>query len=150
MSDHKNLDFNRITDQIYIGSNACCQAHFDKQLIAIGIRADVSLEKERLEQPVGVDFFLWLPTVDHAPPTNDQIDAGVALLETFAHNDVKVYVHCKNGHGRAPTLTAAFLIKTRGLSVDNAIAFIKERRNTIHLQDAQMEFLRNYKLRLVK
>ena len=53
----------------------------------------------------------------------------------------KVYVHCKNGHGRAPTLVAAYLIREHGKSVDEALEIIKAGRPTIHIEDVQREAL---------
>ena len=60
----------------------------------------------------------------------------------------KIYVHCKNGHGRAPTLVAAYFV-TQGMSTDEAFAFIKKRRSTIHPNKQQVasvkEFEKTYK-----
>ena len=40
---HDKLDFNYIVDGIYIGTNQCCQTHFNEKLTAEGISADISL-----------------------------------------------------------------------------------------------------------
>jgi len=55
----------------------------------------------------------------------------------------KVYVHCKNGHGRAPTLVAAYFVK-QGKSVDEALATIKAKRPSIHLKDIQRKTLEKF------
>lgn len=141
---HPPLDFSRITNEIYIGTNACCQTHFDHSLLKKGIRADVSLEKERLETPWGVDYFLWLPTRDHTPPALSQLAVGVAALRELVRAKVKVYVHCKNGHGRGPTLVAAYLIVERGMTPKEAIAFVKKRRPAIHLEPSQVQRLMKF------
>lgn len=146
--DHKTFDYSRIFDWLHVGTNACCKMHFEKELLEKGIRADISLEEERLDDPYGVDFFLWLPTTDHTPPSMDQLEMGVQALKHFYEHGIPCYVHCKNGHGRAPTLVAAFLMNTRGLSVDESIAVLKERRPSIHLEPVQLETLRVYGKRL--
>lgn len=115
--------------------------HFEHELLAKGIRADISLEEEHLDNPQGVDFFLWLPTKDHTPPKLEQVALGVQALAQFMKDGIPCYVHCKNGHGRGPTLVAAYLIRTQGLTADEAIAFIKARRPTIHLEPSQREML---------
>lgn len=115
--------------------------HFEQELLAKGIRADISLEDEHLDNPKGVDFFLWLPTKDHTPPKVEQLTVGVQTLEQFVKSGIPCYVHCKNGHGRGPTLVAAFLIRTQGFTADEAIAFIKARRPAIHLEESQREML---------
>ncbi|MEX0649783.1 MAG: dual specificity protein phosphatase family protein [Candidatus Andersenbacteria bacterium] len=139
--DHKPLDYDYITDGIYIGTNVCCQVHFDERLAKEGIEADISLEADRVDAPFGVEFYLWLPVVDHTAPTPEQVETGIQMLETLMKLGKKVYVHCKNGHGRAPTLIAAYLVK-QGKSVDEAIAFLQTKRSAVHLRDIQEKALR--------
>ena len=55
-----------------------------------------------------------------------------------------MYVHCKNGHGRAPTMVAAYYVST-GLSVEEAVKRIQEKRKTIHLDDSQVESLVSFR-----
>ncbi len=141
---HVDLDYNQITDLIYVGSNLCCATHFEEELLEKGIEADISLEKEHLDNPVGVDYFLWLPTLDHEPPTQKQLRMGVAMLKQCIAMNMKVYVHCKNGHGRAPSLVAAYLMTT-GMDVQEALSFIKEKRPPTHLQDVQVAALEEFK-----
>ncbi len=136
-----DFEYNQITDHIYLGTNACCVDHFKDELLANGVKSDISLEKEHLDAPYGVDLFLWLPTVDHTPPNPSQIKSGVDMIASLVGQNEKVYVHCKNGHGRAPTLVAAYLIST-GMSVDEAIAEVQSKRPVIHLEDSQIEALK--------
>lgn len=141
--DHEPLDYDYITDGIYIGTNVCCQVHFDERLSKEGIEADISLEAERADTPFGVQFYLWLPVVDHTAPSPEQLRVGVTMLETLVRLKKKVYVHCKNGHGRAPTLVAAYLIK-QGKSVKEAEDFIRTKRSGIHLRPVQWNRLRTW------
>lgn len=142
--DHKALDYDYITDGIYIGTNVCCQVHFDERLSREGIEADISVEAERVDTPFGVQFYLWLPVVDHTAPTQEQLHVGVTMLETLVGLKKKVYVHCKNGHGRAPTLVAAYLIK-QGKSIEEAEQFLKTKRSAVHIQDVQKEALKVFR-----
>ena len=138
-----SLDFDYITDGIYIGTNQCCQTHFDEKLKKEGITADISLEEDRLDAPFGVDFYVWMPVKNHTAPRQDQLEFGVSVLEKLVSMGKKVYAHCKNGHGRAPTLVAAYLIKKDKRPAE-AEAFIKSRRPTIHLEDVQRQALDNF------
>ncbi|MDP3965149.1 MAG: dual specificity protein phosphatase family protein [bacterium] len=142
-SEHQLLDYNQITEQIFIGTNACCQTHFEKELLAKGMRADISLEEHHLDAPYGVEYFLWLPTKDHRPPSPRQLKLGVKALQDLVEESIKVYVHCHNGHGRAPTLVAAFFI-SQGQTVDEAIKLIHEKRPVIHPEQSQIEALRDF------
>lgn len=137
------LDFDYITDGIYIGSNWCCQVHFDEELKKLGITADISLEEEQIDAPFGADFYIWIPVKDHMPPTPDQLEFGVWALEKLVSMGKKVYVHCKHGHGRAPTLVAAYLVKN-GKTPEEAEAFIKTKRPSIHLEDVQRQALHDF------
>ncbi len=139
----KGLNYNHIADGIYIGTNQCCQTHFDELLLKDGISADISLEEDRVDAPFGVDFYIWIPVKDHAAPTPNQLEFGVSVLEKIVAMGKKVYVHCKNGHGRAPTLVAAYLIKN-GKSFEEAIALIKSKRPSVHFGEAQKKALQDF------
>lgn len=137
------FEYDYITDGIYIGTNQCCQAHFDEKLKIEGITADISLEEDKLDAPFGVDFYVWIPVKNHAVPKRDQLEFGVSILEKLVAMGKKVYVHCQNGHGRAPTLVAAYLIR-KGKTADEAEALIKSKRPSIHLDDIQRETLQEF------
>jgi protein-tyrosine phosphatase len=134
------LDYNYITDGIFIGTNQCCSMGLSEVLKKEGITADISLEDVRIDNPFGVEMYTWLPTKDHTPPSPDQLAVGISNIGKFVSQKRKVYVHCKNGHGRATTLVAAYLIST-GKTPEEAIAIVKKGRPTMHLQDAQQEAL---------
>lgn len=145
-SQIKELEYNEIADGIYIGTNQCCQTHFDEKLKKEGVTADISLEEDRLDAPFGVEFYVWIPVKNHEAPSKDQLEFGVSVLEKLVTMGKKTYVHCKNGHGRAPTLIAEYLI-TRGKSPAEAEAFIKSKRPTMHLEDIQRQTLENFNKR---
>jgi protein-tyrosine phosphatase len=139
-----NINFSKISNYIYIGTNACCQIHFDKKLLKKGVQADLSLEKERIDQPWGVKYFLWLPTTDMTPPNPKQLEIGVNFIKSLIKNKTKVYIHCKNGHGRAPTMAAAYFIST-GMSVKEAMDLLKKKRPEVHLNTKQVNALKLFK-----
>lgn len=146
MNEHpqiKELEYSYIADGIYIGTNQCCQGHFDEKLKQEGIVADISLEEERIDAPFGISFYLWIPIKNHTAPTQDQLDFGVSVLEKLVAMKKKIYIHCQNGHGRAPTIVAAYFIK-HGKEVDEAIDFVKNKRPTIHLEEVQKQALEEF------
>jgi protein-tyrosine phosphatase len=138
--DHPVFEYDQIDEHIFIGTNRCCQVHFDKRLIEAGISADISMEAERVDAPFGLKFFCWLPTEDHTPPTQEQLHTGVDFISSLINQNQKMYVHCKNGHGRAPTLVSAYYI-SKGLSVEEAIKKIQAERKVIHLDADQIQAL---------
>jgi len=140
---HASFKFSKIAPYIYLGTNACCQIDFDKKLLKRGIRADISLEKERLDTPFGIDYFLWLPTKDMFSPSQDKLMAGTLMIDYLVKKKIKLYVHCKNGHGRAPTLVAAYFI-SRGMEANQAAALVKSKRPEIHLNKKQINGLKKF------
>lgn len=139
---HIPFEYSQITENIYLGTNQCCQMHFDKSLLKLGIKADISLEKERIDIAYGVSYFLWLPVADHTAPSQKQLLIGAKALKSLVDNKIKAYVHCKRGHGRSPTLVAAYFI-LKGLSVNEAVKRVKQKR-MIHMRDSQVDALRRF------
>lgn len=140
----KGFDYDQIDEQVFIGTNACCQVGFNKELLTKNVRADISLEEIRVDAPMGVDYYLWLPTKDHEAPSPNKLTLGVQTLEFLISKKVRIYIHCKNGHGRAPTLFIAYLIK-QGMGIDEAINYLKSKRPAIHFSENQMSALKDFK-----
>ena len=142
MKSHIVFDYSQITDHIFIGTNFCCQAHFNEELVKKGVNADISLE-ENSESPLGVNSFLWLPTKDEHSPTQQQLLLGSVAIDLLIETGNKIYVHCRNGHGRAPTLVAAYFI-SQGKPLKEAIELVKSKRSEIHLNKEQTEALKMF------
>jgi dual specificity MAP kinase phosphatase len=140
---HVKMEFSRITPGIYLGTNQCCQVHYQLELIERGVTHDISLEGEHVDEPYGADSYLWLPTEDHQAPSLTALKMGVAYIEQILRFGGQVYVHCKNGHGRSPTLVAAWFI-SRGKTLAQAIALIKRKRPEIHLEKSQIAALKQF------
>lgn len=138
------FEYSKITEYIYIGTNQCCNPHFEKSLVKNGVKADISLEWERLDQPFGVNYYLWLPTKDHKAPTFKQLLIGANFIKQLVNNRIKLYIHCEHGHARAPILVAAYFI-LEGKSVNEAMELIKKRRPIIHPNKFQIKALENFK-----
>lgn len=139
---HVQANYNQITENIYIGTNFCCVDHFDSELLGKGITTDISLEEERIDSPFGIDAYLWLPVKDHSAPTLYQFNIGIKTMEEAIKNNQKVYVHCKHGHGRSPTLVAGYFIKSQGMTPEEAVELIKSKRPETHITEIQLEALR--------
>ncbi len=140
----KGFDYDQINSDVIIGSNACCQVGFNRELLTKNVKADISLEDVRIDAPAGADYFLWLPTKNHEAPAPDKLALGVQTLNFFIKRKIKVYIHCKFGRGRAPTLFAAYLVH-KGMGVAEAIQYLKSKRSSIHLTEHQVNALNLYK-----
>lgn len=141
------LNYDYIIDGIYVGTNQCCSSGLSDVLKKEGITVDISLEEDRLDQPFGVLSYIWMPIKDNTPPTPEQFDFGVLALKEFVRQKKKIYLHCKNGHGRSTTLLSAYLIK-KGHTPEEALRVIKEGRPSVHMSDSQEKALREYASRV--
>lgn len=141
---HEKLSYNKIEELIYAGNNMCCQTHFEMELLSKDITADISLEAERLDNPQGVKYFFWFPWLEDTAPPQELIDVALEIADSLLNKNIKMYVHCKNGHGRTTTFLAAYFIRKNAISLDEALAIIKEKRPSGHINDVQKAFLIDY------
>lgn len=102
--------FSRITPELYVGG----QHNKLTRLLQQGITAVVSLRDEFDDHERGLapQIYLYLPTVDDTPPTLEYLQRGVDFIQQHIQHGEHVYIHCWHGVGRAPTLTAAYLVST--------------------------------------
>lgn len=89
---------------------------------------------------------LRLPTIDFTAPSLEDVERGVAFIRAHAARGEKVYVHCKAGRARSATVVLCWLIERRGLSPEDALAFMRSRRRQVlarlHRRAVVAEFIR--------
>jgi len=141
---HINLSYNKIEELIYAGNNMCCQTHFEEELLSKGIAVDISLELEKFDNPKGVKYFFWFPWKEDTAPSKELIEIGLKTVDNLIERNIKMYIHCKNGHGRTTTFLAAYFIRTKGITADEALKLVKEKRPSTHLNETQRSFLREF------
>lgn len=153
-NDTHVFDYSLINNQIYIGSDLCkggvCFLH-EEEFKQLGVSVEINLSFENNElPPKNVEGYLCLPVVDGYAPNDMQLLIGSSAINDVVRNGMKVYVHCRNGHGRSPALVTAYLMRYKGMSLDEAAFVIKTKRPESHLEEAQMKALTNFKDRWLK
>ena len=137
------FESSRITPEVYVG------AQFGRRgkqaLLDEGITGVVNMRVEYDDAAHGLALpeYCHLPTVDDDAPTVAHLQTGVDFMRRVIGKGGKVYIHCKGGIGRAPTMAAAYFI-SEGRSVDEAIALIKETRPFINITPPQLAALHEY------
>jgi len=81
--------------------------------------------------------YLHLPTLDNTAPGFDDLVKGA----DFAHNEIKkngkVYIHCRQGLGRGPSMAIAYLLKM-GATYEDAFRAVKKVRTFINPTNVQI------------
>ena len=120
-----------------------------RRLAEMGVRycVNMRIEFDDAEHGLAPEHYCYLPTVDDEAPTMEQLRRGVEFVDEAVSAGGSVYIHCGGGIGRAPTMAAAYFI-SRGYSLEDAVALIRETRPFIHIMPPQIEQLRRFEASL--
>lgn len=120
-----------ILPELYLGGQYRLKAL--KKFNQWGITAIVNMRTHSIhEDPTMVPLkILHLPTPDYFAPTQKQLEKGVAFIQEEIERGGKVYIHCRQGEGRGPTMAVAYLL-CKGLTLDHAFKLVKKVRTFIN------------------
>ncbi len=129
-----------VTPQLLLGGQHYKNGY--ARMCEFGISAIVNMRKEHsdIENGIAGERHLQLATIDNTPPTVEDLMRGSDFIREEIERGGKVYIHCAVGCGRAPTMTAAYLIST-GMSPEAALKRIKKIRPFINLTRSQKNVL---------
>jgi protein tyrosine phosphatase (PTP) superfamily phosphohydrolase (DUF442 family) len=136
-----NIKRCQITADLFLGSQYNLIGL--RKLKALGITAIVNMRIHSVYAEAQYEGFKYLhiPTIDNTPPVLHDLMRGAQFIDDEIKRGGKVYVHCRQGLGRGPTMVLAYLIKT-GLTFDDAFALVKKVRAFINPRPGQVERLR--------
>lgn len=139
------MKYGQVTPDVYVGTQY--RKPGKRKLEKLGFTGCVNLRVEFDDAAYGLNLkhYCYLPTVDGEAPTLDQLRQGVTFIDEVVAGGGKVYIHCRGGIGRAPTMAAAYLI-SRGLSAEEATGLIKKSRPFIGLHSGQWEQLKRFEV----
>lgn len=98
-------------------------------------------------EKLGMNSFLQLATTDiFEAPSVTKLNTGVQFINDIIAKDpeASIYVHCKAGRTRSATLVGCYLMAKNGLSPEEAVALMKDKRPHILLHTKQWEALRQF------
>ena len=131
------LKRSKITANLFLGSQYSPIGL--NKLKALGVTAIVNMREHSVYEEAkyeGVKY-LHLPTVDNTPPPMDTLIRGADFIDEEISAGGKVYVHCRQGLGRGPTMAIAYLLKT-GLTYDDAFKLVQSVRTFINPRPGQI------------
>lgn len=158
-------DFNQIIPGIYLGAMPSRMSFFRSsnwdRLRELNIGAILSINDIWEKKPRGPSIpyaardckqygiaYMAITSPDHQPLNVLKMDRCANFIHDQMNAGKKVYVHCRAGRGRSAMAVAAYLIKYRNYTVEQAENLIKARRRsaTIRKKTAALhkyaEFLR--------
>ena len=135
------LKRSQITANLFLGSQYNLVGL--RKMKALGITAIINMRMHSVYSEARYDGFhyLHLPTVDNTPPPIDVLIKGADFADAEIKKGGKVYIHCRQGLGRGPTMTLAYLLKT-GLTFQDAFNLVKKVRTFINPRPGQIERLK--------
>ncbi len=137
------LKRSQITANLFLGSQY--NKVGIKKLKKLGITAIVNLRTHSVYTSahfMGIKY-LHLPVVDNTPPPLAILLEGSSFIEKEINSGGKVYIHCRQGLGRGPTMTLAYLIKI-GVTYNDAFAMVKQVRPFVNPRPGQVEQLKEF------
>jgi protein tyrosine phosphatase (PTP) superfamily phosphohydrolase (DUF442 family) len=135
------LKRSQITANLFLGSQYTLIGL--RRMKALGITAIINMREHSVYSEAQYEGFqyLHLPTVDNTPPELSVLIKGADFADREIAKGGKVYIHCRQGLGRGPTMTIAYLLKT-GLSYEDAFALVKKVRTFINPRASQVKRLK--------
>lgn len=89
-----------------------------------------------------------VPTVDFVHPTLASIEKGVEFIDRAIAKGGKVYVHCKAGRGRSATVVVCWLMKHKGMTADEAQAYLLKKRPQVNPRIKNRAGVKQYEAKL--
>lgn len=133
----------KITPNIFLGGQY--NAEGLKRLHTLGITSVVNMRTTSFQanaEKAGITY-LQLPTRDLHAPSMAHLKKGVQFIDRVVRAKGKVYVHCRAGEGRGPTMVIAYLIKT-GLTLTDALLQVQKIRRFAKPTRDQMKRLEEF------
>lgn len=95
-------------------------------------------------EQLGISF-LQLSIMDiFEAPCQEKLRSGVTFVQKFQMSDKSVYIHCKAGRTRSATLVGCYLMQRYKWTPQEAVEFIRSRREHILLGPKQWDALNIY------
>ena len=133
----------RITPLLHVGGQYKKRGWPLLQQRGIGAVVNLRIEFDDMEAGIAPEKYLHLPTVDDNPLSREHLEKGAAFIQDCMDENTGVYIHCKSGVGRAPSMAVGYFIST-GMSFTEARQKVSAGRPFIRMMPGQVAVLQEY------
>jgi len=138
----------QVLPQLYLGTEQDAQQA--ERLIGLGITHIISIVGGGRYKDL-YPKHIYIPLRDNGSSNLlEKLEISYAFTMESQEPGNKLFVHCKLGQNRSASFVIGFLMKSRNLSLYEAYALVKERRELIHPHKKYIEQLRKLDLQLHK
>ena len=122
-------NFGRVNPNYYRGAQPVGRDYTD--LAAFGVKTVIDLTSDgeagepEMVKGAGMKFYR-IPMTTHVPPTAEQLEQFLKLVNDSANQPV--FVHCQGGRHRTGVMTAVYRMTANGWAADQAFAEMKSYR----------------------
>lgn len=133
----------RVTPEIYVGPQHGTVGR--RRLKQSGVNGIVNMRSEfdDAKRGLALEHYCHLPTDEFEAPSLKHLYQGVAFIAQIVSQGGKVYIHCREGVSRAPTMAVAYFV-SQGMKLDEAVDLVEGSRPFINILPVQMEQLRHF------
>lgn len=98
---------------------------------------------QRAMDAAGIDEYRLILT-DYGTLPPEALETAVSALNTWLDEGTRIYLHCRAGWQRSPAIAAGVVALRTGLDIDEALAYVQERKPTADPLPHQREDLRRW------
>lgn len=133
-----SLKYSHVAPNIYLGGKYPVSAY--KLFNEWGVTGVISMRTSVSPPAPKSIALLNLPTRDWSPPSIADLQRGITFAQEQIAAGGAVYIHCRLGEGRGPSMAAACLI-AQGYTAEEAIALLRRNRPFVRPNREQMKRL---------
>ena len=139
--------FSQVTPRLWVGGAPTYGRDFE-ELLALGITAVMDLRAERTAdtgffEAHGISHRQY-SVPDVTVPGPEVLTDAVSWIDEQLADGRTVLIHCAKGRGRSATVLAAYLMRKRGMSFDEASDLLQAKRALVKLETRHRRVLESW------
>ncbi len=137
--------YNEVIPNLFIG---CFEARYTGQfqsIITVASLAELKCYCGKLTPREPIDNILFIYHSDETPGLSAYFDNTTDFIEKELAKGNKVLVHCGAGISRSPTIVAAYLVKKKGMKLEDIIELFLDKRPIIYMAPIFVKELKELK-----